>query len=438
MTAPTNDARRLWAFALCGATQAIIYGLLAFSSRDDAPPGLFVLLSLLAFIVYLSGLLAARPLAGRTALVIALVSGLLFRLLLLPEPPLLSDDYFRYLWDGLLQTRGINPYRYAPADPALTGLADSLQAQVNHAEVRTIYPPLAQLVFLFAAATGGGWLTLKAIWLACDVAIAGLLYQLLPAKPRISAWALYWWSPLVVIEVAWNAHLDLLGVLLVVATLYSARRTTRPASALGVTLGGATLVKYFAVALLPSMVRGRRPWRLIIAFVLTVLALYLPYISAGRHLFAGLTTYAAHWRFNDGLFWLLATLTTSTVLAKLLAAFVVLFIIFQSARNEWPLERAAFWLIGAILVLSPTVHPWYLLWMVPLIALRPNRAWLYLSGSVFLAYYGLGDYWATGVWPEPCWIKLAIYGPFFVLLVFDAWRGSWWQAYWEQLMSGRG
>ena len=438
MTAPTNDARRLWAFALCGATQAIIYGLLAFSSRDDAPPGLFVLLSLLAFIVYLSGLFAARPLAGRTALVIALVSGLLFRLLLLPEPPLLSDDYFRYLWDGLLQTRGINPYRYAPADPALTGLADSLQAQVNHAEVRTIYPPLAQLVFLFAAATGGGWLTLKAIWLACDVAIAGLLYQLLPAKPRISAWALYWWSPLVVIEVAWNAHLDLLGVLLVVATLYSARRTTRPASALGVTLGGATLVKYFAVALLPSLARGRRPWRLIIAFVLTVLALYLPYISAGRHLFAGLTTYAAHWRFNDGLFWLLATLTTSTVLAKLLAAFVVLFIIFQSARNEWPLERAAFWLIGAILVLSPTVHPWYLLWMVPLIALRPNRAWLYLSGSVFLAYYGLGDYWATGVWPEPCWIKLAIYGPFFVLLVFDAWRGSWWQAYWEQLMSGRG
>ncbi len=438
MTKPVDDARRLWAFALCGATLAIIYGLLAFFSRDDAPPGFFVSLSLLAFIVYLSGLFAARPLAGRTALFVALVSGLLFRLLLLPEPPLLSDDYFRYLWDGLLQTGGINPYRYAPADPALTGLADSLQNQLNHPEVRTIYPPLAQLVFLFAAATGGGWLTLKAIWLACDVTIAALLYQLLPARARISAWALYWWSPLVVIEVAWNAHLDLLGVLLIVVALYFAHRTSRPAIALGVTLGGATLVKYFAAVLLPSLARGRRPWRLVIAFVLTVLALYLPYVSAGRHLFAGLTTYAAHWRFNDGLFWLLAALTTSTVLAKLLAVFVLLFVIFQSARNEWPLERAAFWLIGATLVLSPTVHPWYLVWMVPLIALRPNRAWLYLSGSVFLAYYGLGDYRVTGVWPEPWWIKLAIYGPFFVLLVFDSWRGSWWQAYWEELMSGRG
>ena len=421
------------AFAALGAALAGIYLSLAiWTGYHDRPSGA-MLLCLAAFGLYVASLVAARRLTGQLALISAVGLGLIFRFILLPEAPFLSDDHFRYLWDGVVQLRGINPYRYAPADPAVAGIDDALRAQVNHPNVPTIYPPLAQLTFLTVAWLGGGWLGLKAIWLACDMAIAALLYRMVDRERRVQLLTLYWWSPLVVIEVAWNAHLDLLGILPLVAALWLASRSPPRPMLIGLALAGATLVKYFAVALLPAALRRARPFAVAAVFAIVVGAFYVPYIGAGTQLFAGLTTFADVWRFNDGLFRLLTWLTGSPTVAKLVSAAVIAAIVIQSVRNDWTLEKTAFWVIGAILVLSPTVHPWYLLWMVPLVALRPNRAWLYLTGSVFLAYFGFSIYRSDGVWPEPVWQKLIIYGPFLLMLTVDSWRGSWWQAAWREL-----
>ncbi len=427
------DPKRLALFAGLGAGQAVVYGFLASSDAYLDRPAAAMLGALLAFALYLGGLGAAGRLSGRGAFVVAVVAGLVFRVLLLPEPPFLSDDYFRYLWDGAVQANGINPYVHAPADPALAGIDDLLRARVNHAEVPTIYPPLAQIVFLLNALAAGGWLGLKLIWLACDIGTAALLYHLVPPQRRLQMWTLYWWSPLVVIEVAWSAHLDTLGILPLVLAIWLARCQRPRSIALGLAIAAAALVKYFAAALLPAAARTGRPTRAVAAFAVGALALSLPYASAGRHMFDGLTVFAAHWQFNESLFGLLALLVTSPLAAKAIAVLVVLFIVFQSVRNEWTLERTAFWVTGGILLLAPTVHPWYLLWMVPLIAIRMNRAWLYLTGSVFLAYFGLETFRADGVWPEPWWARLAIYGPFFLILIADAWRGSWWRVAVDQL-----
>ena len=207
-----------------------------------------------------------------------------------------------------------------------------------------------------------------------------------------------------------------------VLALWLARRNPPRSVGLGLALAASTLVKYFAAALVPAAARAARPVRVLAAFVVTIVAFYLPYANAGRGLLGGLGVYAGAWRFNDGLFRVLSWLAISPLAAKLVAAAIVLFVVLQSVRNEWTLERSAFWVTGAVLMLSPTVHPWYLLWMVPLIAIRPNRAWLYLTGSVFLAYYGLGTYRSEGVWPEPWWLKLIIWGPFFALLIRDEWH----------------
>ena len=77
------------------------------------------------------------------------VFGLLFRATLLPASPTLSDDIYRYVWDGRVQAAGINPYRYAPASEALAHLRDgTIYPGVNHREIPTIYPPAAQALFL--------------------------------------------------------------------------------------------------------------------------------------------------------------------------------------------------------------------------------------------------------------------------------------------------
>jgi len=402
-----------------------IYGVLALGDGDGGQPVTALALVLLAFVLYVAALGVCRPLGGRTAFLVALAGGLAFRLILLPEPPFFSDDVWRYLWDGRVQLAGLNPFHHAPAETAVAGIDDALRAKVNHPHVPTIYPPLAQIVFLIAAALPGGWLALKLIWLICDAGIAALLWRLIPQSRRLSGWTVYWWSPLVIVEVAWNAHLDLLGVLPLVAALWLARQPARRGMAIGLALAGAALVKYFIAALLPAAARRHGP-RTLAAFTAGALLLYLPYVGAGARLFEGLATYSSSWRFNEGLFHVLAWIATPPG-ARIIAALIVFAIVIQSARNGWSLERAAFWITGAILVLSPTLHPWYLLWMVPLIALRPNPAWLLLTGSVFLAYYGLGAYRATGVWPEPWWLELSIHGPFLVLLVRGAWHGSWCQ-----------
>ena len=272
-----------------------IYGVLAIWEGYQTRPQIAMLLALLAFAFYLAALVTARQLSGRRAFAVAIAFGLAFRILLFPEAPFLSDDYFRYLWDGIVQLKGLNPYRFAPSDPALVGIDDALRARVNHPEVRTIYPPLAQLVFLAAAkVSAGSYFTLKAVWLVCDIGIAVLLYRLVAEERRLQAWMLYWWSPLVVIEVYWNAHLDLLGVAFVVVLLALAKQSPIKSHAIGVAVAAASLIKYFAVAFLPAATRTGRSLRVMAAFCSAVALLSVPYTSSGvAHLRPAL---AVQWR----------------------------------------------------------------------------------------------------------------------------------------------
>jgi alpha-1,6-mannosyltransferase len=81
-------------------------------------------------------------------LLIILIGGALFRLIPVPlDPPRLSTDIYRYIWDGRLQGAGINPYLYVPVDPKLAGLRDdSIYPNINRKEyAHTIYPPVAQI-----------------------------------------------------------------------------------------------------------------------------------------------------------------------------------------------------------------------------------------------------------------------------------------------------
>ena len=78
--------------------------------------------------------------------------------------------------------------------------------------------------------------------------------------------------------------------------------------------------------------------------------------------------------------------------------------------------RAAFWIFGAILLLAPTMHPWYLLWMAPLLAIFPHPAWLYLEAGVALSYHALYLANPGEPWQEVPFLKLLEYGPFLVLL----------------------
>ncbi|MFB6372144.1 MAG: hypothetical protein ABEN55_03300 [Bradymonadaceae bacterium] len=279
-----------------------------------------ILLSLAALFVPYALVVAGLPESDLSLgwLVLAAVAA---RIAFLPADPMLSDDIFRYVWDGRITLAGINPFAYPPDAQALAPLRDpDLWPKINHPEVPTIYPPGAQYLFALNALIGGGVLGIKTLFILIEAAcVAGCGWWLtrtarsndLDIAP-LRAFATYALNPLVIVVVAWSGHLDVVawGLLAVGLVVWRFGTTLRSALGATVAIGASIAVKFLGLAALPLLAvdrdgRGRdlavgpRIALLAVAPVI-VIATYLPFLGAGADLFSGFGTYAEKWRGNDG------------------------------------------------------------------------------------------------------------------------------------------
>ncbi len=387
-----------------------------------------------AFLCYgAAGLTAAR--AG-APLALVWTIAVLGRLVLLPLAPELSDDIYRYLWDGHVLAEGLNPYSHAPADEALAAIRTPWHGEINHPDVPTIYPPLAQLLFAVVALAGGGTvLAAKLLWLGFDLGCGLLLHRIAASTGRSPAAVLVWylWSPLLIVETMWSAHFDAVGLFLLAALILTCTRppgsdggagpVARDALARGALLAAAALVKFAPAAALPTLIR-RHGRVTLFAFTAVCAAFYLPFAGVGLDaLTEGLRTYARHWSANEGAFALIAALIRDPVRARAAATVLVLAVVAWATWRRLPIEKALLWIIGAGLLLSPTVHPWYTLWVLPMAALQGHRPFLLLGGLAFLGYWGLAAYESIGVWPQPLWSRIAMWLPVWAwILSAKIWR----------------
>jgi hypothetical protein len=347
-----------------------------------------------------------RP--GTVSLALVVAAGLVPRLLFLPAAPSLSEDLHRYLWDGRLVAHGINPFALPPSDPALARFHDGLYRGLNHAEVPTIYPPAAQLLFGAASAAGGTPLAWKGVLFALEgllvAALVALLRRRRLAPERL---LLYYWNPLVVVECYGSGHLDLAAAAFLLAALALAE--ARRLGAAGLAFGAAVATKLVPLLLVPALLRRGHRGLLAAAALLTA-ALYVPFLPAGGRLLEGLRIYARHWEFNGPLYTLLRPHFASGDGPRLLLA---LGLAAASAAVAWrarSLSGAALATGVAFLLFSPTVYPWYLAPLVALLPLHPDPGLLLLSGTAALTYLPLPEFRATGVWALPAWILWVEYG----------------------------
>jgi len=384
----------------------------------------------LAFAAYSVAALRAEAIPTRAIW----AGGFVLRAGLLPAAPALSEDVYRYLWDGWVQANGVNPFVHAPSAPELAPLRLDWWSLINHADVPTIYPPGAQVLFLLLALVGPGWLVFKLAWVAVDLLAARLLAGLAGrgAAGR-RALLLYLWSPLFLVEVAWSGHLEPLGIAAMLGAVVLARRgeaaTAVPGDSRRTLLGAGALiglgasVKLAPLAVVPALWRRYGAAAAVVAVLIPAL-LYLPYAGAGAGVFEGLRTYAGGWVFNAGLFRLLEALPGPAEVPRALASLGVAAVAVWAAVRRLGLERALYRVLGAALLLSPTIHPWYLLWILPFACLRSGRGWILYTGTVFLAYAGRDAYLTTGTWPEPVWLTALIHVPPLALLAWEAVRRS--------------
>ncbi len=366
------------------------------------------------------------------------------RLLALPLPPTLSDDVYRYVWDGRVAGAGLNPYLVAPEDPELEPLRDGLYDRLAHREVETVYPPLAVSVFALAARFPAPVLVLKTILTAADLAVCYLLV-LVARKLSVPVGRVVWyaWSPLPVLEIAGMGHVDALGVLAVaVVVLWLSGRPKRVTGA-AVAAGAAILAKVVPLLALPVWARSSGRPLVFLAVALAVAAIsFAPVVHSVGGIPPGYLTYGVSWEFNGPLFeplwrlidrleitaWIEGVLDAlkerqgghdrwnrlypfnyPQLLAKIvlgvLAAGSIALLTWRSRPGRVaPLTGAVF---GTIILCSATVYPWYLLWVLPWAAISRQPAWLLLSALVPLSY--LPQFTGAPLMP---WVYLAIWAPF--------------------------
>jgi len=347
--------------------------------------------------------------------------GIAFRVVGLFARPILDDDYYRFIWDGRMFALTGNPYATAPdahfADAALPAVFAGVLDHVNYPDVPTIYGPITQFGFLIshfiAPAALWPW---KLLLLGADVALLTMLQRLAPsesAAARASAFAA--WCPLGIFETAFNAHPDALAVSLMTAALL-ARQSHRDAW-LGLCCGLAVGARLFALLMVPFLLwRERRTaW---ISFSATLLACYAPFWLQGSTAdLAGLLAFGREWEFNSSAYGLIAW-GLGSQRARPLAALLFIVgwtgLLFLWARrgDARPAMSPGLLVFGLFFLFSPTFNPWYALWLLPFVALRPAPTGVAVLAAVSLSYLtrqNVGEVVLDG-FAHPAWVRPVEFG----------------------------
>lgn len=359
----------------------------------------------------------------RALLALVVGVGLTLRLALLWSTPALEDDYHRYLWDGAITAHALNPYAIAPQDapgPTSPQLVRDLAAnagyvfdRINHAKVRTIYPPVAQAFFAIAyLAEPWSLLAWRLVCLAAEGVSLGLLLLLLRETGRSPLWvALYWLNPLVIKELVNSAHMEAIVVPFVLGTVLLAIRGRLLAACMMLVLAAGT--KVWPLLFVPLVLRPLvGDWRRLLAAVAIISVgtsvVAVPMILAGLEPNAGVVAYASSWQRNGALVpgltsaiaaAGLADQTAGTVargLVAITAGLIALMLATKPIAGAADFARRSALLATAVLLLSPAQYPWYLAWVMPFMALFPIRGML-LATALMPIYYASFYFRALGI-----------------------------------------
>jgi alpha-1,6-mannosyltransferase len=390
-------------------------------SRMGEPP--FFIPLVVAGVAYLLAIreLFSAPELPKRVVVFGLALSALWHIQFLRMPPGLDDDIHRYVWDGRVQRLGYNPYIVVPSEPALAGLHTSETRTLNNPEVPSPYPAGAQLFFRAVTSIHESTFALKVAFVVCDVAIVFVLLDVLRWTRQGEHWVLaYAWHPLLAIEVAGSGHVDIVGVLLLLASAASLVRRWRTLAATSFAL--AVAVKLLPIILLPlywKRVRMRDGALAAIVFGL----LYVPFLNHGRIPTGSLGTYVQRFRFNDPVFAALERVTAPQVVAGLAVLVGFLTAIWMRRASAEGSSEAFAWPMAASLLCAPVVYPWYLLWLLPFVRSTSTVPILIWTLSIIPTYYVWHLRIVGRPWVVPNWIMTLEYGSVVVAAAIIALRG---------------
>jgi len=367
------------------------------------------------------------------------------RIMLLFSFPNLSDDIYRFIWDGRLTSLGIHPFEYLPSE-WMQILEDSVKnnwsalfSQLNSPDYYSVYPPVNQLIFLMATtlfpqSITGAAFVVKAIVIAADLVLIFLLYKAtLERHASTMPVLLYALNPLVIIEIAGNLHFEGLMLMFLVLSLYLLLRQKTVFAALA--FSGAVLVKLHPLMLLPFFLKflgWRRGFLFTALSMMVSVGVMVLFLAAGGelpvrwdHFLTSLQLYFQTFEFNAGIYYLIRSIGSwyygynpIQVVGQFLFVLNagILLLLFIRQRRDWTgLVFSITYAYFAYYLFSTTVHPWYILTMLPFALLTGFRTPIIWTAVVVVSYYA----YSTADWHENFYLLTLEYTCIFAFLVWE-------------------
>lgn len=370
---------------------------------------------------------------------------LFLRLLLLFAVPNLSDDFYRFIWDGRLILAGEHPFANTPGwymqqgAPAIHGITEGLYQQLNSPHYHTIYPPLHQGVFVLSAFIGQdsiftSILVMRLLNILAESFSLWLLLSLLrhyrlPLKNLL----LYALNPLIILELTGNLHFEAWMICFLLLGVWSFIRFQEKEKKRGLTGSAVALAAAIGSKLLPLMFiplwLRRLSLKQLALFIgtgfLALLFLFLPLYDTAlvMGMQESLSLYYRKFEFNASLYYLVREagywMRGYNIIGQagpwMAAVATLLILIFSLSKKgkSLPLPEAMLWVYTIFLLFALTVHPWYLTPLLVLSVLSPYRFPFVWSGLVFLTYSG----YTTEGFDENevvLWLEYSITGIFLV------------------------
>lgn len=363
---------------------AICFGIYLYSIKGEKAPNLSLLLGL----------------------------GILFRLTFLFSAPTLSDDYFRFIWDGQLILNGLNPFDLLPTEVGIDfPNKTELLTGMNSPNYYTVYPPIAQSVYFLSAwfsphSILGSIIAMRSILLAAEVGTVLLLPQLLAKlnlDPKQSLW--YTLNPLVIVELTGNLHFEGLVIFFFVIAAYLLVIQKERLSSIAWAFAAAT--KLIPIFFLPILIRKlplKKAFFFYLLFGISFIILWLPFINATLlpHFLESVQLYSKTFEFNASVYYLVRAVgyevmdyniiqTAGPWLGRLAYLGILLLLLKKKIISWSGFFAALLFALSWYYLLALIVHPWYSITLVFLAVFTRFRYPMLWSALAVLSYWAYSN-----------------------------------------------
>jgi alpha-1,6-mannosyltransferase len=362
--------------------------------------------------------------------------GIACRALLLFSTPNLSDDYFRFIWDGHLLHAGINPFDKLPADIPITaysglGLSDALFKRMNSPHYYTIYPPVLQAIFFISTYTksvSAAIVIMKSFILLSEIGTIILMKRLLkhfnlPEKNIL----LYTLNPLVIIELCGNIHFEAIMLFFLLLSTWLFLRNLVLLSSLAFSL--AVCTKLLPLMFLPFLFFSFNKKKFVFFLMGMVCfsgALFLPFLNTEfiQHIFSSIGLYFHNFEFNASFYyitrWIGYRITGYNIIAlagKFLSTISMILIIIISIKNRKNKNyfESFLFILTIYLFFTTTVHPWYIVSLVGFSIFTKYKYAFIWSCLIPLSYAA----YQTIQYTENLWFVFIEYAIFFGFMLIE-------------------